>query len=84
MTPEKIEKLSQTRHTFTFMVMCSIHLHTDTNIAAFIAHYREAFPDACVLPKMHMMENHIVPFLKQWGVGLGSKVQKVFMPPSME
>jgi len=53
------------------MVMCSIHLHTGTNIAAFMAHYREAFPDASVLPKMHMMESHIVPFLKQWGVGLG-------------
>ena len=36
-----------------------------------MAFYRETFPDASVLPKMHMLESHVVPYFKQWGVGLG-------------
>ena len=33
--------------------------------------YRSNFPEATVLPKMHMLEVHIVPWLRRWGVGLG-------------
>ncbi len=42
-----------------------------TNISDFMAFYWETFPDASVLPKMHMLESHVVPYFKQWGVGLG-------------
>jgi hypothetical protein len=34
-------------------------------------YYRSTFPTATVLPKMHFLEQHVVPWLKQWGVGLG-------------
>lgn len=33
--------------------------------------YREEFPDATVLPKMHMLEEHVVPWLEKWHVGFG-------------
>ena len=33
--------------------------------------YRETFRKATVLPKMHMLEAHMVPWLKQHRVGLG-------------
>ncbi len=33
--------------------------------------YRAEFPNATVLPKMHFLEMHIVPWLRRWGVGLG-------------
>lgn len=33
--------------------------------------YRENFPDATILPKMHILEQHVVPWIKKWGVGLG-------------
>lgn len=36
-----------------------------------MAYYRDSFPHATVLPKMHMMEDHLVPFLRKWKVGLG-------------
>lgn len=36
-----------------------------------MAFYRETFPETTVLPKMHIMEVHIVPWLKQHRVGLG-------------
>lgn len=44
---------------------------TETNIRDFMAFYRETFPETTVLPKMHIMEVHIVPWLKQHRVGLG-------------
>ena len=33
--------------------------------------YRENFPQATVLPKMHMLEEHVIPWLKEWHVGFG-------------
>lgn len=33
--------------------------------------YREAFPEATVLPKMHFLEEHVVPWLKKWKIGFG-------------
>lgn len=36
-----------------------------------MAFYRENFPFASVLPKMHMLEEHVIPWLKRWHVGFG-------------
>lgn len=33
--------------------------------------YRESFPTATVLPKMHILEDHVIPWLSQWHVGFG-------------
>ena len=33
--------------------------------------YREKFPTATVLPKMHIMEEHVIPWVKRWRVGAG-------------
>ena len=33
--------------------------------------YRELFPNASVLPKMHIMEDHVVPWLRRWRIGAG-------------
>ena len=33
--------------------------------------YRRSFPDATVLPKMHILEEHVIPWLKKWHVGFG-------------
>ena len=33
--------------------------------------YRETLPEATVLPKMHFMEEHMVPWFQQYRVGLG-------------
>ena len=32
--------------------------------------YREKFREN-VIPKMHILEEHIVPFIKQWNIGTG-------------
>ena len=33
--------------------------------------YRELFPNASVLPKMHIMEDHVVPWIRKWRIGAG-------------
>ena len=33
--------------------------------------YTTEFPTASVTPKMHMMENHLVPQIRQWNVAMG-------------
>lgn len=43
----------------------------DKNIRDFMHFYRESFPDATILPKMHMLEEHVVPWLKKWHIGFG-------------
>ena len=49
----------------------SFALLIETKIAKFLEYYRDSFPQATVLPKMHMLEDHVVLFLKQWKIGLG-------------
>ena len=36
-----------------------------------MATYRSSFPHATILPKMHLLEDHVVPWLKRWHVGSG-------------
>lgn len=36
-----------------------------------MAYYRLHFPGASVLPKMHILEEHVVPWLQKWHVGFG-------------
>ncbi len=44
---------------------------TGSNIKLFMAHYRQNFPEATILPKMHLLEDHVVPWLRRWHVGFG-------------
>lgn len=36
-----------------------------------MAFYRSNFPSATVLPKMHILEEHVVPWLRRWKLGSG-------------
>ena len=50
--------------------------HPDKDIKAFLKHYREEFPKskypkASILPKMHLLEDHMVGWLKKYHLGLG-------------
>ena len=49
---------------------CNLH-YVGTNIKGFMGYYRQHFPNATVLPKMHMLECHVPGWLEKWGVGLG-------------
>ena len=43
----------------------------DKDITALMRFYRENFPSATVLPKMHILEDHVVPWLERWHIGSG-------------
>lgn len=44
---------------------------TEQNINNFMAFYRASFPEATVLPKMHILEDHVVPWFSRWHLGFG-------------
>ncbi|XP_070544697.1 uncharacterized protein [Ptychodera flava] len=43
----------------------------ENNIDCLMAFYREEFPSARVSPKMHILEDHTVPWIRRWGFGCG-------------
>ncbi len=51
---------------FTF-----IRCFLEKAIADFMAFYRLEFASASVLPKMHMLEEHMVPWMRSWRIGCG-------------
>ena len=51
--------------------VCFHSLSIEKDIEAFLSHYRSSFPHATVLPKMHILEDHVIPWLKKWRVGAG-------------
>lgn len=40
-------------------------------IKKFMEFYRSTFPDATVLPKMHILEEHVTDWLQRWHLGAG-------------
>ena len=57
---------------YLYQTTCYIPVFsTELNIDEFLAHYHFAFPTASITPKLHMVEDHIVDFLRQWKVGIG-------------
>ena len=50
---------------------CTFIFLLERDIDEFLTFYRATFPAATITPKMHMIEDHMVPFLRSWRVGLG-------------
>ena len=46
-------------------------LTAEQNILNFMADYRTNFPTANILPKMHILEDHVVPWVRKWRIGSG-------------
>ena len=46
---------------------------SEEKIKVFMECYRDSYPTASVLPKMHILEEHVVPWLRMWHVGLGEQ-----------
>ena len=68
LSESNIQKLG----TFTCHCVAFLLSHvTEVAIDSFLKFYQEHFPSASVLLKMHMLEDHIIPWVKQWRVGCG-------------
>lgn len=46
-------------------------LTTEKHIDDFMSLYRDYFPNATVTPKLHLLEDHVVPFVRRFRVGFG-------------
>ena len=51
----------------------------------FMASYRASFPGISITPKLHILEEHVVPWIRIWRFGLGFVVlivpQKITATP---
>eukprot|EP00111_Clytia_hemisphaerica_P014872 TCONS_00043802-protein len=43
----------------------------ETAIDDLLSFFRETFPDQSITPKLHLLEDHVVPFLRRWSIGFG-------------
>lgn len=34
-------------------------------------YYRQTWPNGTITPKLHILEDHVIPFLQKWPTGLG-------------
>ena len=57
LTKEEIDQLGMQIHIHYFVSNNNIN-HADTNIKQFMSYYRTTFPEATVLLKMHILEEH--------------------------
>lgn len=44
----------------------SVSLHTGSRVDEFLRFYRESFPHATITPKLHMLEDHVVSWMRRW------------------
>ena len=58
----------------TYMLMSSYMIcpnWLETAIDLFVKFYRTNFTLVTFIPKLHMLEDHIVPWMKRWRIGCG-------------
>ncbi len=51
--------------------MYTLFPYPGIHIDEFVEYYRSSFPTASFLPKLHMLEDHIIPWVKEWKIGCG-------------
>ena len=81
LTDTEIDTLGMIIIVYIYLFINNSHI-IETAIDTFLSYYRETFTTASFLPKMHMLEDHIVPWMKRWKVGcrcMGSKVLSLSM-----
>lgn len=74
---EKSSKVSPSAHSgkvckaLVSNIFTHAFLLTENTIAAYLEFFRKNFPQESIPPKMHILEDHVIPFMKKWKVGLG-------------
>lgn len=52
---------------FTYVLL----IHAESSIQKFLKQYHSMFPDSAITPKMHILQEHVLEWMKTWHVGLG-------------
>ena len=68
---DKIDELGMVWHRLCMVFTWRSFKFSDKNIKDFMSFYRTTFPHASILPKMHLMEEHMVPWIRQHHLGFG-------------
>lgn len=72
LTSTDADVLGMNLHTILLkQLLLQCFIPTGAAIVEFLASYRSTFPEATVLPKMHFLEDHAVPWIKKWKTGFG-------------
>ena len=50
---------------------------TKQDISTFLEYYWAHFPNATILPKMHIMKDHVIPWLQRWHLEVGQMEQQL-------
>ena len=50
---------------------CTSDLYAETSIHKFLKQYHSMFPESAITPKMHILQEHVIEWMKRWHVGLG-------------
>lgn len=54
------------------VLFCNIFIFdTEKDIEKFLRSYRGEFSHSSVIPKMHILEHHVVPWMRRWSIGAG-------------
>ena len=51
---------NSTPHSLSFLAV------TICTVMEFLHHYRTVYPHTTVIPKLHLLEDHMVPWIRQW------------------
>ena len=73
-TRPSIPQTSLRTQTFQPYIRVTLHTATHNNavpyaggdIHEFLHYFRWTFPDSSITPKMHMLEDHVVPLIRKW------------------
>ena len=62
MTDEDIDQLGKNNNLLVDSCLMNANvINLEEQIITFLKFYRQNFPNASILPKMHIMEDHVVP-----------------------
>ena len=71
MDDEAIKQLGRNDKIYYVHNKYNSHLFTEQDINNFLEFYRVSFPEATILPKMHILEDHVIPWFQRWHMGFG-------------
>ena len=71
MDDEAIKQLGRNDKIYYVHNKHNSHLFTEQDINNFLEFYRVSFPEATILPKMHILEDHVIPWFQRWHMGFG-------------